>query len=150
MFDSSWVGVTPIPPTDLMYRNYRAQFEYAFALGARTPRAFFMSHHPVLGFAANPGNPQTPFPGQRRVCNRCWRRLYPSALFPPNVEALLSGHNHLFEIVSFATPHPPQFITGNGGDWADEPFPVPFPQGAAAGARRRGRRDRRRPRASAS
>ena len=28
------------------------------------------------------------------------------------------------------TPHPPQFITGNGGDWADEPFPVPFPKGA--------------------
>ena len=27
VFDSSWVGVTPIPPSDLMYRNYRAEFE---------------------------------------------------------------------------------------------------------------------------
>ncbi len=51
----------------------------------------------------------------------------PSALFPANVVTLLSGHNHLFEFVSFASKHPPQFISGNGGDWLDEPFPVPFP-----------------------
>jgi hypothetical protein len=129
VFDSSWVGVTPIPPTDLMYRNYRAEFERIFALAARTPRAIFMSHHPVLGFASNPGNPQSPFPGNGGL-QSVLAPLYPGVLFPPTIEALLSGHNHLLEIVNFATPHPPQFITGNGGDWADEPFPVPFPKGA--------------------
>jgi hypothetical protein len=40
---------------------------------------------------------------------------------------VLSGHNHLLEILDFSSGHPPQFITGNGGDWADPPFPVPFP-----------------------
>ena len=129
VFDSSWVGVTPIPPTDLMYRNYHAQFQEIFALGARTPRAFFMSHHPVLGFASNPGNPQSPFPGNGGL-QSVLAPLYPTVLFPPNIEALLSGHNHILEVVNFATPHPPQFITGNGGDWADEPFPIPFPKGA--------------------
>ena len=55
--------------------------------------------------------------------------MYGDVLFPPNVEVVLSGHNHVLEIVDFSSPHPPQFITGNGGDWADEPFPVPFPPG---------------------
>ena len=129
VFDSSWVGVTPIPPTELMYRNYRAQFEEIFALASRTPRAFFMSHHPVLGFAPNPGNPQSPYPGNGGL-QSVLEPLYPSVLFPPTIEALLSGHNHLLEVVSFSTPHAPQFITGNGGVLPDQPFPVPFPQGA--------------------
>jgi len=129
VFDSSWVGVTPIPPADLMFRNYRAQFEAIFALGARTPHAFFMSHHPVLGFAANPGNPQNPYPGNGGL-QSVLAPMYPAVLFPPNIEALLSGHNHLFEVVTFATAQVPQIITGNGGDWLDEPFPVPFPKAA--------------------
>jgi hypothetical protein len=112
-----------------MYVNYRAQFERTFALGARTPGAFFISHHPVLGFASNPGRPQFPYPGNAGL-QSVLDPLYPSVLFPPTIEALLAGHNHMLEIVNFRTPHPPQFITGNGGDWADQPFPVPFPAAA--------------------
>lgn len=126
VFDSSWVGVTPIPPADLMYQNYRAEFEQAFALGARTPRAFFISHHPTLGFASNPNDPQNPFPGNGGL-QSVLTPMFGNALFPPNVEVVLSGHNHLLEILNFSSGHPPQFITGNGGDWADQPFPVPFP-----------------------
>jgi hypothetical protein len=126
VFDSSWVGVTPIPPTDLMYRNYRAQFEEAFALGSRTPRTLFISHHPTLGFASNPSDPQNPFPGNGGLIS-VLTPMFGTALFPPNVEAVLSGHNHVLEIVDFSSGHPPQLITGNGGDWADQPFPVPFP-----------------------
>jgi hypothetical protein len=126
VFDSSWVGLSPIPPADLMYENYRAEFEQAFSLGSRMPRALFISHHPTLGFASNPNNPQNPFPGNAGLVSVLTPMNGP-ALFPPNVEVVLSGHNHVFEVVSFSSGHPPQFITGNGGDWADEPFPVPFP-----------------------
>lgn len=128
VFDSSAVGVTPLAPTDLMYRNYHAQLQRAFALGARTPHAYFMSHHPVLAFASNPGNPHAPFPGNAGL-QSVLGNLYPGALFPPNVQVLLSGHNHMLETVNFASPHPPQIVSGNGGDWVDEPFPVPFPAG---------------------
>lgn len=128
VFDSSWVGVTPIPPADLMYRNYRAQFEELFALGARAPRNMFISHHPTLGFASNPGDPQNPFPGNGGLIS-VLTPMNGSALFPSNVEVVLSGHNHVLEILDFSSGHPPQFITGNGGDWADQPFPVPFPPG---------------------
>jgi hypothetical protein len=128
VFDSSSVGLAPLDPADLMYRNYRAELEGVFAAGARTPHNFFLSHHPVLGFAANPGNPQSPFPGNAGL-QSVLQPLFGSTLFPANVDAVIAGHNHLLEVVSFATPHPLQFITGNGGDWTDEPFPVPFPSG---------------------
>ncbi|MEO8751797.1 MAG: metallophosphoesterase [Casimicrobiaceae bacterium] len=126
VFDSSNVGVTPLNPADLMYRNYKSEMEYAFARTAQTPRVFFMSHHPILGFAANPGQPEKPYPGNAGL-QSVLSALYSEALFPANVATVLSGHNHVFEFVSFSSPHPPQFISGNGGDRLDEPFPVPFP-----------------------
>jgi len=128
VFDSSLVGVAPLAPTDLMYRNYHAQLIRAFARTAGTPRTFFMSHHPVLGFAANPSRPQSPYPGNAGL-QSVLHNLHPTVLFPPNIEALLAGHNHIFQMVSFSTAHPPQFISGNAGDWVDPPFPTPFPPG---------------------
>jgi hypothetical protein len=127
VFDSSLAGVTPLKPDDPMYRNYHAQFERVFAQTARAERTFFMAHHPVLGFASNPSNPQSPFPGNGGL-QSVLQASYASALFPANVEVLVSGHNHLLEIVNFASMHPPQIISGNAGDWADEAFPVPFPK----------------------
>ncbi|MEP7329069.1 MAG: metallophosphoesterase [Betaproteobacteria bacterium] len=129
VFDSSLVGVTPLQPATLMYRNYHAQLTAAFARTAKTPRIFFINHHPVLGFAANPSNPQSPFPGNAGL-QSVLQNLYPAVLFPPNVEALLSGHNHVFQMVSFLTAQPPQFLSGNSGDWVDQPFPTPFPPNA--------------------
>lgn len=129
VFDSSLVGVTPLPSTERMYRNYHAQLTRVFARTARTPQTFFINHHPVLGFAANPGNPQSPFPGNAGL-QSVLQNLQPTVLFPPNVEALLAGHNHVFQVVSFSTGQPPQFVSGNGGDWVDQPFPVPFPPNA--------------------
>jgi hypothetical protein len=55
--------------------------------------------------------------------------LQPTVLFPPTVQALLAGHNHVFEVVSFATAQPPQFVSGNSGDWLDAPLSLPLPAG---------------------
>jgi len=129
VFDSSFVGVAPLASSDPMYNRYRAQFEAAFAFAARRPNTFFMDHHPILAFAPNPAKPQTPHPGNGAL-QSALAGLQPTILFPPNVQALLSGHVHLFEVVSFATKEPPQFVTGNGGDWVDTPLPVPLPPGA--------------------
>ena len=63
VFDSSLVGVAPLPASDPMHVRYRAQFERAFALAARRPNAFFMNHHPILAFAPNPAKPDAPYPG---------------------------------------------------------------------------------------
>lgn len=129
VFDSSRVGIAPLAPTDVMYRNYHAQFERAFAMTASGRGAFFLSHHPVLGFAANPSTPQRPYPGNAGL-QSVLDRLYPTTLFPPNVQVLLAGHSHALELLDFSSPHPPQVVTGNGGVWVDLPFPTPFPAAA--------------------
>ncbi len=35
---------------------------------------------------------------------------------PANVQALLSGHEHTFQVLSYAEDLPPQIVVGNGGD----------------------------------
>jgi hypothetical protein len=128
VFDSSLVGVRPLPAGDPMHVAYRAQLERAFALVARRPNAFFMNHHPVLAFAPNPARPDAPFPGNGAL-QSVLGALRPTVLFPPEVKALLAGHVHLFEVVSFSTPQPAQFVSGNGGDWIDTPLPSALPAG---------------------
>jgi hypothetical protein len=113
----------------MMYRNYHAQLERAFALSARRPNAFFMNHHPILAFAPNPARPDAPFPGNAGL-QSVLQTLQPTVLFPPTVQALLAGHVHLFQVVSFSTPQPPQFVSGVGGDWVDANLPSPLPAGA--------------------
>ncbi len=128
VFDSSRVGITALTPDLAMYKTYRAQFERAFALAAAKPQSHLVLHHPVLGFAANPNQPAAPYPGNRGL-QSVLESLQPTTLFPPGVQALFSGHNHVFQAVTFATGQPPQFVSGNGGDTLDPPFPVPFPAG---------------------
>ena len=128
VFDSSLVGVAPLPPSDPMHIRYRGQLERAFALSAQRPNTFFMNHHQVLAFAPNPAKPEAPFPGNGAL-QSVLGSLQPTVLFPPNVKALLAGHVHLFEVVSFSTPQPAQFVSGNGGDWIDTPLPSPLPAG---------------------
>ena len=111
-----------------MHVQYRRQYEKAFALAARRPNTFFMNHHPVLAFAPNPAKPDAPYPGNGAL-QSVLNGLQPTVLFPPNVKALLSGHVHLFEVVSFSTPQPAQFVSGNGGDWIDTPLPIPLAPG---------------------
>ena len=94
VFDSSLVGVLPLPADDAMHVQYRAQYERAFALAARRPNAFFLNHHPVLAFAPNPAKPDAPFPGNGAL-QSVLARLQPTVLFPPNVKAL------------HVRPHPP-------------------------------------------
>src|SRR5450432_1305357 len=130
VFDSSKVGVAPLAPADLMYRIYMAQVGLAFVQGAGTAHNIFMNHHPILGFAPNPG--QTPtglYPGIGSL-QSVLAPLNGDRLFPSNFDALLSGHVHLFEVVSYSTPQPTQLISGNGGAWADVALPRELPKGA--------------------
>jgi hypothetical protein len=128
VFDSSAAGLAPLASTDPVYRNYHAQFDQAFSLATRRPNNFFLVHHPVLAFAANPAKPEAPWPGNAAL-QSVLRAFDPEALFPPGVQAAIAGHNHVFEVVSFASPHPAQFVVGNGGVWLDAPLPLPLAPG---------------------
>jgi hypothetical protein len=45
---------------------------------------------------------------------------------PANVQAILSGHLHIFEATSYAESYPAQFVVGNGGDMLDAAVPQRF------------------------
>jgi hypothetical protein len=134
VFDSSLVRIAPLKPTESMYQNYRVQYERAFALAGRRAHTFLTNHHPVLGFAPNPAKPGVPFPGNLAL-QSVLATLVPNTLFPQSIDALISGHVHLFQVVSFSTGQPPQFVAGNGGDWLDATLmPVQPGLSPAAGA----------------
>jgi hypothetical protein len=89
-------------------------------------------HKPILGFSSeiepdhdaprlNPVTRgiQSVFAGQNPL------------LLPAGVAAVLSGHVHLWEQVSFASDHPSQFIAGMSGTQEDVvPMPASLPPGA--------------------
>jgi hypothetical protein len=127
VFDSASVGNAPIPRDGALFRTYREQMQRALAPRPPTP-TWLAVHHPPLAFAANPQQPAAPYPGNAGL-QSVLDSLHGQAYFPADVQAVLSGHNHLFEMVSFASDHPAQFVSGNGGDAVDDPFPVPFPPG---------------------
>jgi len=129
VFDSSLAGLAPLAPTEPMYVIYRAQFEKAFALAARSPGSLLAIHHPVLAFAPNPDQPDKPYPGNAAL-QSVLASLQPASSFPATVRAVLGGHVHLLEVVSFAGPQPAQLVIGNGGTLLDNALPSPLPAGA--------------------
>jgi len=51
---------------------------------------------------------------------------------PKNVKAVLSGHIHLWQQVSFSSAHPTQFVSGFSGTAEDTvPMPQPLPEGGS-------------------
>jgi hypothetical protein len=123
VFDSSRVGISPLVPTDPMYRIYSAQMREAFALGRDVVHNFFMNHHPILGLAPDPTQQTGLDPGNEAL-QSVLQSIEARQLFPDSVQALIAGHYHLFEMVSFVTAQPTQLISGNAGGWAYPPLPL--------------------------
>lgn len=130
VFDSSRAGVVPLRADDPMYAIYSVQLRRASELTQAAAHNFFVDHHPILGFATDSTqHPAGVYPGNAALLSVLAVSDGP-LLFPSRIDALLAGHNHLFEAVGFATGQPPQFIAGNGGAWLDQPLPRPLPPGA--------------------
>ena len=133
VFDSSNAGNNPIPVDGPTYRTYKAQLAQALAPAAPAGGTLFAVHHPPLAFAANNDRPGSPYPGNAAL-QATLSPLFGDALFPPAVGAVVSGHIHAFEAVTFTSGQPPQFVFGDGGTAADSPLPDPFPAGLAPAA----------------
>ncbi len=112
VFDSAVVGDKKLDKGSAQYEQYKAQFEQAFAIGAARPHAFFMNHQPILGYNSN--GSETAQPGNAAL-QSVLDHIVPTVLFPPGIQAVLSGHVHMMQIVAFTTPQPPIFIPGNSG-----------------------------------
>ncbi len=135
IFDSSKVSKDAIAPDDDMAAQYRDMYAKLDGLARLAPYNIAVDHHPVLGVAAHmdkaTGEPkvdggaiglQSVFSGQNP-----W-------LFPPSIKMLLSGHVHVWEQLSFSSPHPTQFVAGFSGTQEDiVPLPKTLPDNANAG-----------------
>ena len=129
LFDSAKVGAA-LAPTSPIFARYQAQFRVVEALAAN-PGVFsiFTNHHPILAFTAVAGGPPS---GGSAGLTSVLAATYPGSYFPPNIKLVLEGHNHVFEAINFATPHPIHILSGNGGDNLDVNLPDPFPLGPAS------------------
>lgn len=118
MFDSSAADDTMVDPAQVTI--YRAQFAEVERLAG--PRALFVTHRPmwVFGHAGVQNGQEVLFRSNPNLEAASENRL------PAGVEAVLSGHVHLFELLGFEQDRPPQLVVGNSGTELDPAVTTPL------------------------
>lgn len=123
---TSWRG---LKPGDTGFARYRDAYLQSEALSRRSTWNLLANHHPVLGFGAGLDKAS-----QLRLelgdagLQQSFGSVNPM-LLPPRVQALLSGHVHMWQQLSFRTDHPSQFVAGFSGTLEDV---VPLPEEVSA------------------
>jgi hypothetical protein len=131
LFDSSAVSAAPLAAGDIRTARYRDTYAGIAALAARAPHNILVDHHPLLGFSAksSKSGEVTLMPGNGGL--QSVFGAFGPTFTPPHVDLLFSGHIHLWEMVSFSSAHPAQFIAGFSGTQEDTvPLPPTPPPGA--------------------
>ena len=132
VFDSSFVGTRRLKQDNPVYRIYAAQMQEADGLAATGSLNFYINHHPILGLAPKPTASGMQYHPGNAALQSVLETIRPSLLFPPQVQALLAGHVHVFQMASFDHDHPTQFISGNGGSWVEDPNLTTLPPDSEA------------------
>ena len=118
---TSWRGLKPGQPG---WDRYRANYRLLEQLAQQATWNLGLNHQPMLGFGADLDQR-----GQRYLqlgdagLQQSFGSLNP-LLLPGSVQAMLSGHVHLWQQVSFSSPHPSQFVAGFSGT-AEDVTPLP-------------------------
>ena len=114
-----------IPAGDIRVSKYTDLYRKMDILSQQASYNMAVNHHPILGFSAkqNAKGKITLQPGNAGL-QSVFGAINPLFL-PPRINALLSGHVHVWEQVSFSSPHPTQFVAGFSGTMEDTvPLPV--------------------------
>ncbi|WP_395404884.1 metallophosphoesterase family protein [Pseudoduganella sp. UC29_106] len=118
---TTWRGLQPGQPG---WDQYRANYRRLDELSQQARWNLGLNHHPILGFGADVDKH-----GQRYLqlgdagLQQSFGSLNPM-LLPAGVQAMLSGHVHLWQQVSYRSAHPSQFVTGfSGTDEDTTPLP---------------------------
>lgn len=124
VLDTSNTTGAPIAQDDVRADRYRAMYRQLEQLSGQAGYNLVANHHPILGFYAhkNKQGGVNILPGNLGI-QSVFGALNPLIL-PPRIDALLSGHTHLWQQVSFSSPHPTQFVSGFSGTMEDL---VPLP-----------------------
>jgi predicted phosphodiesterase len=95
-------------PTAAQVANFTRQFKAA--AGANLAAAWLVSHRPIWAAKAGEKSDRA----KLRTLNATLQGAWAAAPIP-GVDLVVAGHTHLFELLSFKQPLPPQVVIGNGG-----------------------------------
>lgn len=112
MFDSA----TAAPRRDVDPKGTKRYMRELANLHAE--HAWFVAHHPIWGLAAGP-KPTDPAAETSTNLTKAWE-----AKPPAGIDFILSGHIHLFELLTFDQARPPQLVAGDGGTQMGMPIPA--------------------------
>jgi hypothetical protein len=132
VLDTSKTTNGVIAEGDVRQAKYRDMYDKLDKLSHQSSYNIATNHHPILGFAAKKDKQGVVslLPGNQGI-QSVFGAINP-LIMPPRVNALLSGHVHLWEEVSFSSPHPTQFVAGFSGTMEDlVPLPAELPTGAS-------------------
>ncbi|SFV15682.1 metallophosphoesterase [Pseudoduganella namucuonensis] len=128
---TTWRG---LKPGDTGYEKYRDTYRKLDALARRAAWNIGVAHHPILGVGAELKNGKLEWHKGDLGLQQSFGSLNP-ALLPSGMQAMISGHAHLWEQLSFATDHPSQFVAGISGSAEDTaPLPATLPPEAMPAA----------------
>ena len=131
VLDTSNTSGAAIPHGDLRQEKYADMVRKLDLLSRQAGYNIAVNHHPILGFSAkrNANGDVSLLPGNRGL--QSVLGAIDPLLLPPRVNVLLSGHVHVWQQVSFSSPHPSQFVAGFSGTMEDVvPLPARLPPGA--------------------
>jgi hypothetical protein len=80
--------------------------------------AWFVAHHPTWGLVAGQ-KPTDPAVETSTNLTKAWETNPPAG-----IDFILSGHIHLFELLTFDQKRPPQLVAGDGGTQMGMPIPA--------------------------
>ncbi|XYJ08379.1 metallophosphoesterase family protein [Telluria sp. B2] len=133
VFDTANTNWKGLPKTDPRRAKYADTYRKVEQLAHGAAYNIAVDHHPLFAFGANRDAKTgaiTLFGGDQGLLD-AFGDVDPG-YFPRSISMLLSGHVHLWEQLSFASPHPTQFVAGFSGTAEDiVPLPASVPPGQA-------------------
>ncbi|MFC5478510.1 metallophosphoesterase [Massilia suwonensis] len=133
VFDTANTNYKGLPQSDPRRAAYADSYRKIERLAAQARYNIGVDHHPLFAFGANreaKTGAITLFGGDKGLLD-AFGDVDPGYL-PRSFGMLLSGHVHLWEQLSFASPHPTQFVAGFSGTAEDiVPLPATPPAGTS-------------------
>ncbi len=118
----------PIETTDARFAQFAAAHDAIQDLAQGGTFNFVATHKPILGVAATDKSGSAVL----RTATVGTQSVFASrdaGILPASIDAILSGHVHLWEQISFSGRYPSQFITGFSGTVEDVvPLPAQLPK----------------------
>lgn len=124
VLDTSATTYKGLAANDPRLAKYGADYRKMDELSHKAPYNIAVDHHPIFAFGAtrNKEGEVRLFKGDKGLQD-AYGAVDPGIL-PKGVKAVLSGHVHLWEQVSFSSDHPTQFVSGFSGT-AEDIVPLP-------------------------